>query len=69
MNVQDKTSNRSEAAKFGGFQFTYELELCFESATDVLGELLNLKVQELAPSGFDSRQRSSQRARRLGSCS
>lgn len=47
MNVQDKTSNRSEAAKFGGFQFTYELELCLESATDILGELLNLKVQEL----------------------
>jgi hypothetical protein len=35
------------SAKFGGFQFTHELELCFADLTELLGQLLNSEVKNL----------------------
>ncbi len=35
------------SAKFGGFQFTHELELCFADLTELLGRFLNAEVKKL----------------------
>jgi hypothetical protein len=47
MTTRDDNPAGHPAARFGGFQFTQELELSFAGLSDLLGEVLNSEVMNL----------------------
>jgi hypothetical protein len=47
MPTRDDNRTSHAAAKFGGFQFTHELELCFGDLSALLMQVLNSEVQNL----------------------
>lgn len=53
MEPKDSNPGALASARFGGFQFTHELELCFADLTDLLFQLLNSEVSKLPhPAGL-----------------
>lgn len=53
MKTEINNSQSREFAKFGGFQFSHQMELCFARMASVLGEILNAKAKEFPhPTGL-----------------
>ncbi len=53
MKTKTNNSTTREFAKFGGFQFSHEMELCFIRMVKVLEELLAAKIKDFPyPAGL-----------------
>jgi hypothetical protein len=53
MTTEPKDTTSRAHAKFGGSQFSYQIELCFAEFTDILDSILNSKIQDLPhPTGL-----------------
>jgi len=53
MKTETNNPDTREFAKFGGFQFSYEMEVCFARMVKVLEEILCTKIKELPhPTGI-----------------